>query len=75
MTFTDRTRDPLNPDAYLYPKEVIAEQGIIYYLFNNPDDTKEIMALIPPECFVTELNRRIYKSLTDKRNPGEEDSV
>ncbi|WP_028509589.1 DNA primase [Ruminococcus sp. NK3A76] len=75
MTFTDRTRDPLNPDAYLYPKEVIAEQGIIYYLFNNPDDTKEIMALIPPECFVTELNRRIYKSLTDKINSGEDFSV
>ena len=71
MTFTDRKRDPLNPDAYLYPKEVIAEQGIIYYLFNNPDDTDDFLALIPPENFVTELNKRIYKSLTDKIRSGE----
>ncbi len=75
ITFTDRKRDPLNPDAYLYPKEVIAEQGIIYYLFNNPDDTKDIVELISPDNFVTELNRRIYKSLVDKINSGEDFSV
>ncbi|MBR6337223.1 MAG: hypothetical protein IKR76_05760, partial [Ruminococcus sp.] len=75
MTFSDRKRDPLNPDAYLYPKEVIAEQGIIYYLFNNPDDTDELLTLIPPDNFVTELNKRIYKSLTDKIKAGEDFSV
>lgn len=74
ITFTDRKRDPLNPDAYKYPKEVLAEQGVIYYLFNNPDDTDEILSILPPENLVTELNRRIYKSLTDKIKAGEDTS-
>ena len=71
ITFADRKRDPLNPDAYLYPKEVMAEQGLIYFIFNNPDKAKEFVELLPPQSFVTELNARIYKSLTDKILCGE----
>lgn len=75
VTFADRKRDPLSPDAYKYPKEVIAEQGLIFYIFNNPDDTQEILKLLPAENFVTELNKRIYKSLTGKILSGEDFSV
>ena len=71
-TFVDRKRDPLNPDAYKYPKEVIAEQGLIYYLFNNPDDAEYFLSILPCDSFITELNRRIYKSLTEKIISGED---
>lgn len=59
-------RDPLNPDAVLHPRENIAEQQLIYYLYTNPDKCRDILARITPDKFVTELNARIFDSLTRK---------
>lgn len=66
VTFSNRPRDKINPEANAHPKEAAAEQGLIYYLFNNPDMCEEILKKITSEDFVTELNRRIFKSLCEK---------
>lgn len=75
ITFIDRKRDPINPEANMYPKEVMAEQGFLYYLFNNPDDAKELRSILPQESFVTDLNRRIYKHLLSLIDSGEDISL
>lgn len=59
LRFADR-RDPLNPQAASHPGEARAEEQIIYYLYNNPDYYKKASAALPPENFVTDLNRKVY---------------
>lgn len=71
LSFASR-RDPLNPDAVLHPRENIAEQQLICYLFANPDKCKDILARLAPDKFVTELNARIYDALTRKIMAGED---
>ena len=75
VTFTDKKRDELNPQAFEHPKEDYAEQGIIYYLFTNPDQREKVCAKIDPSEFVTDLNRRIFESLTAKIKENEDFSV
>ena len=65
-------RDPLNPQAVLYPKENTAEQQLIYYLYKNPDRCKQLMDRLPADRFVTELNARIYSSLSRRISDGED---
>lgn len=75
ITFSNRPRDQINPEANAHPKEAAAERGLIYYVSNNPDMCGEICKKISPEDFVTDLNRRIFKSLTDKIKNFEDFSV
>ena len=75
VTFTDKHRDQVNPQAFEHPKEDYAEQGIIYYLFTNPDQCDNVCAKITPGEFVTDLNRRIFESLTAKIKENEDFSV
>ncbi|MBR6872219.1 MAG: DNA primase [Ruminococcus sp.] len=65
-------RDPLNPDAALHPREDRAEKALIYYLYNNPDKCGYLLSRITPDKFVTDLNARIYGSLTAKLKAGED---
>ncbi len=67
-------RDPLNPDAVMHPKENLAEQQLIYYVYTNPDKCAALLERIPADKFVTELNARFYASLTDKIMKGEDHS-
>lgn len=75
ITFTNRPRDEINPEANAHPKEAQAESGIIYYLLNNPDACGDIASRLPAEKFVTDFNRRIYESLVRKINNLEDCSV
>ena len=69
---TYQRRDPQNPRAAGHRKEVIAEEGIIYYLFQNPDRCENVRAALPPDWFVTDLNKRFYISLTERiENDGD----
>ncbi|WP_099204361.1 DNA primase [Scatolibacter rhodanostii] len=43
-----------------------AEEGILAYLFKNPDEIQYVAAKIPSEKFVTAYNRRVYKLLLGK---------
>ena len=71
LAFAQR-RDPLNPDAVTHVKENLAEQQLIYYVYNHPDRCKYLLERCPPDRFVTELNARIYGSLTSKIMAGED---
>ncbi|MBP1561281.1 MAG: DNA primase [Oscillospiraceae bacterium] len=63
-TFQNKLRS--NPDSYRHPKEYKAETGIISYLANNPDEAEYLAEKVPPECFVTEFNRKIYEKILEK---------
>lgn len=75
VSFTNRPRDELNPQAAAHPKENSAERGLIYYLYNNPDKLRTVSEKISADDFVTELNRRFFKSLTRKLEENEDYSV
>ena len=55
-----------NPTASVFTKEVKCEEGILYYLYQNPDQADSISKDLPAESFVTDVNRRIYSSLLFK---------
>lgn len=75
VTFTDRKRDEVNPEAFEHQREDNAEQGIIYYLFANPDKCDEVCTLISSDEFVTSLNKRIFESLCEKIKAQEDISI
>ena len=66
VNFTNVPKDTVNPEANSHPKESTAEAGLIYYLFKNPDKCQTVLEQISPDDFVTGLNKRIFKSLTEK---------
>ncbi len=49
-----------------FNKNIKCEEGILYYLYQNPDQAEYISSRLPAESFVTELNKRIYLSLLFK---------
>lgn len=68
-------RDEINPLAAKFPKAAKAEEGLISYLFLNPDRCGDIIERISPDEFVTDLNRRIFSSITEKILAGEDISL
>lgn len=75
VNYASRRRDDINPEAATHYKESLAECGIIYYLYNNPDFCDEALKKLPLERFVTSFNRRIYQSLTEKIKNNEDHSI
>ena len=74
-TETAFRRDDINPDASKKRKEARAEEGVIYYLLNNVEDADKISEIIPPECFVTAFNKRVYSAILEKIKNSQEFSV
>lgn len=66
VTTASFRRDEINPDARKFRKENKAEQGILAYLFSNPDKLDEIMKKVPPEKFLTSFNKKVYQSMAEK---------
>lgn len=54
------------PELAAFNKNVKCEQGILYYIYQNPDQADFISGILPAESFVTNLNKRIYESLLFK---------
>lgn len=75
VTFANRPRDEINPEANSHPKEAQAECGIIYYLLANPDACEDIARRLPAEKFVTSWGRRVYESIVHKIRNLEDCSV
>lgn len=75
VTFSNRKRDDINPEAFSHPKEAFAESGIIYYLYTNHDVCEELTKKLPPQNFVTNFNKRLYESLTEKIKNCEDCSI
>ena len=56
----------LTPSASAFNKQLKCEEGVLYYLYQNPDQADFISDALPAERFVTDVNRRIYSSLLFK---------
>ncbi len=54
------------PSASSFNKQLKCEEGVLYYLYKNPDQADFISDSLPAERFVTDVNRRIYSSLLFK---------
>lgn len=54
----------------MYSKYEKAEQGIIRFLYNNPDYISYLSDKFDENWFVSDLNKKIYKNIVDKINLG-----
>lgn len=63
-------KDSVNPERRDNMRIANAEEGIIAYLFNNPDGVDYIKDKLQPEKFVTDFNRRVYKYILGKNILG-----
>lgn len=55
-----------DPDRMRWPKYAIAEEKLLGMLFKYPDCYAKTVEKLPPEKFVTEFNRRLYRAVCDK---------
>lgn len=62
---TTYIKDDLNPEAQYHKKEARAEETIICYLLNRPEECEKIASEAPPEIFLTSFNKRIYTAILD----------
>lgn len=63
-------RDKINPAREKYPRAAAAEEGIIHYLFCNPDQYQLIAASIKLSDFITDWGKRLYSSCMDFLETG-----
>ncbi len=66
-------QDRVNPQKATNLKAAMAEEGVLVYLFKNPDAVDEVAARLKPEYFVTDFNRRVYELILQKA--GEQHTV
>ncbi len=60
---TITAKDDLNPQSAAMLRQSRAEEGIIAYLLRFQDEAEAIEAKIPPDGFVTDFNKKLYKAL------------
>lgn len=63
-------KDRVNPEKKDHLRAAAAEEGLIVYLFDHPDDVDKISVKIPPKKFCTAFNRRVYATLLEKIGTG-----
>ena len=59
-------QDRVNPQRASHLKQALAEEGIILYLFKNPDSFDYVRERLTEEYFVTDFNRKIFSLLLEK---------
>lgn len=64
-------RSAVNPQREKNLQAALAEEGVIAFLYMNPDKLEPLRRIIPPEKFVTDFNRRVYEILSGKAVDGE----
>ncbi len=64
------TKDDINPERRNSPKGVSAEESLIAVLLQHPDFLDCAKENLSPDKMITELNRRIYKTLLDVNEQG-----
>ncbi len=58
--------DPLVPEKASAPGVVKAEEDILACIFRNPDFIERAAEKLTPDCFITELYRRIFVTYCEK---------
>lgn len=64
-------RDKINPESTQYPRAAYAEQGILFFLFHNPDYLESLKKQIQPDDFATSFHKKVYSCIC-KRIEGEQ---
>ena len=64
------TKDDINPDRRRSPKATSAEETLIAVLLQHPDFCEGLRDSLPPDKFVTSLNRRIYEIILSVAESG-----
>ena len=59
-------RDRINPQRAKFLKEAKAEEGILAFVFKNPDSLEYIESRLPENGFVTDFNARVFRIFKDK---------
>ena len=58
--------DAVNPQKSQNLRAANAEEALTAYVINNPDMANNIEKWIRPEDFVTDFNRRVYETVTER---------
>lgn len=66
MRPTSQNRDKINPEGIKYPRANKAEEGILCFLFQNPNFWEYAVKRISAEEFVTSWNAKLYRVLTER---------
>lgn len=62
--------DRVNPERSKNLRIANAEEGILAYLFHNPDGVDYVRERLSPEKFCTAFNKRVYTFILGKNNYG-----
>lgn len=60
-----------DPAKRRYPREVLAEEGLIAYLLHNPDKAHWLEKQLSPEQMVSSIDRNIYTVLLNRLKAGQ----
>lgn len=63
-------KDDVNPERRISVKGTSAEETLIAVLLQHPDFYKIALEKLPPENFITNLNRRIYSIIVETLDSG-----
>ena len=63
---TSGAGDTVNPQKSQNLRAANAEEALTAYVINNPDMANNIGKYIAPEDFVTDFNRRVYETVTER---------
>ncbi len=63
-------RNDVNPERRRSPKGTSAEETLLTVLLKNPDFVTETAEQLPPEKWITALNRRIYERILSAQQEG-----
>lgn len=66
QTQTSGFQDKINPEKRDNLRAANAEEALIAYIINNPEMANNIVTVMPPEKFVTEFNKRVYRIISDR---------
>lgn len=67
--------DRVNPERSAHLRAARAEDALLELLFHHPDRIRAAAQALPPEGFVTEFNRRVYRRFLSLAEEGQEPSV
>lgn len=63
-------RDSINPEKSQHLRAASAEEALIAYIVKYPEQAIAISAKLPPEKFLTEFNRRVYRVIMGRMIDG-----
>lgn len=67
--------DRVNAEKIRFLRQALAEEGIIAFLFRNPDYLEYILSKIGTDDFVTTFNKRVFSQMVEKITENQEISL